>query len=358
MFNFSFLIFILIHLFFLIKSYDFYLSMFIEEADDCISRIYNTNNDTLFSEDCTDASNFKKSYTDPVINNINYVFGEEIYIDIFDKGDVGCLKINVRINEYLIKPELKKFWTCTNCNGDDNNYIYNEDFKRFDFYNPETDGVQNTEQTFTFIFKINSRDDFIGLEGVVDGNYYTIKQTKEEYIYLNDLNDEIEVIDFKNKDNFYITYNKNLNIQFDSVYFRLYHDQRFLMTGEIYGYSFWYNNYMELSDDGHAIQVTNDYSKITYKLTEQEKNIKGTHIKLYFRAYNSPDQDNLRTEASVLSLFNYYVCLDGYKPCDVDSSLKCLKDEGYFTYNDNGVDRFYSCYERCGNCNTYKKHPL
>ena len=145
-------------------------------------------------------------------------------------------------------------------------------------------------QTFTFIFKVNSRDDFVGLNGVVDGNYYTIKQTKDEYIYLNDLDEEIEIIDFKNKDNFYITHNKNLDIQFDSIYFRIFHDQRFLMTGEIYGYSFWYNDYRELPDDGHAIQVTNDYSKIIYKLTEQEKNIKGAHIKVYFKAYNSPDK--------------------------------------------------------------------
>ena len=52
------------------------------------------------------------------------------------------------------------------------------------------------------------------------------------------------------------------------------------------------------------------------------------------------------------------MCLDGYKPADVDSSLKCLKDEGYFTYNDNNVERYYSCYERCGNCNKYKRTPF
>ena len=41
-----------------------------------------------------------------------------------------------------------------------------------------------------------------------------------------------------------------------------------------------------------------------------------------------------------------------------DSSFKCLKDEGYFSYPLNGKLIYYSCYERCGKCDTYKRTPF
>ena len=133
--NFSFLLPILFQLFLRIESYKFYLTMFLEGVDDCISKIYKSNNITLFERECSDTSNWNKPYNSPLFEKIEYKFGEEIYIDIFDKGDIGYLKINVRINEYLIKPELQKFWICTNCFGENNNYTYNTTLKRFDFYN-------------------------------------------------------------------------------------------------------------------------------------------------------------------------------------------------------------------------------
>jgi hypothetical protein len=80
----------------------------------------------------------------------------------------------------------------------------------------------------------------------------------------------------------------------------------------------------------------------------------GSQIRIYFRAYNSPDLENLRYEVSTLSLFNYYICLNGYKFCDADSSFKCLKEEGYFEFS----NFYYSCYERCGKCDTYKRTPF
>ena len=68
----------------------------------------------------------------------------------------------------------------------------------------------------------------------------------------------------------------------------------------------------------------------------------GAFIKIYIQTYNSPDIAEFREEVSQLTLFNYYICLNGYTPCDIDSSFKCLKDEGFFTYNDNGKTRYFS----------------
>ena len=353
---FSFLLPILFQLFLRIESYKFYLTMYLEGVDDCISKIYKSNNITLFERECSNVSNWDKPYNSPLFEKIEYEFGEEIYIDIFDKGDIGYLKINVRLNEYLIKPELQKFWNCTNCLGENNNYIYNTTLKRFDFYNPDIG--ETTERTYNFIFKVDSRDMFKDLEGVVDGNYYTISQVGDQYIHLNDLDDEIILIDFKNQDNFYITHNKEYEIQFDSIYFRIFHDNHFRMNGEITGFSFWDNEYKQLLNDGDALKVTDEYSTLKYKLTEKEKSMNGTQIIIFLRAYNSPDKEDLRKEVSQLIKFNYYVCLKGYTFCDPDSSFKCLKDEGFFKYEYNGVIKYYSCYERCGNCETYKRYPF
>ena len=350
----DFFLVLFILLFFQIKSFNFYLSMFVEEADDCISQIYYINTDNIkFQQDCTNTSNWKKAYINPIVNKINYEFGNPIYIDVLDNGGVGCLKINVRLNEYLIKPEHSQFWTCTNCEGEDTNYIYNSTLDRFDFYNPE--GRTETLKTFNFVFKIDNRNN---LKGIIDKNYYTIKQTREEYIYLNNLDEEIELINFQNKDNFYITYNKNEDIQFDTIYFRIFHDQRFLMNGEILGYDFWENQYKILPHDGDFFKIINEYPSLKYRLTEKEKNMNGAFIKIYIQTYNAPDQESLREEVSQLTLFNYYICLNDYKPCDIDSSFKCLKNEGFFSYNDNGNPRYFSCYERCGNCDTYKRTPF
>ena len=114
--SFIFLFLILFQYFCQIKSFNFYLSMFVEEADDCLSQIYYINTDNIrFQQDCTSTSNWKKAYINPIVDKINYEFGKPIYIEVLDNGGFGCLKIYVRLNEYLIKPEHSQFWTCTNC---------------------------------------------------------------------------------------------------------------------------------------------------------------------------------------------------------------------------------------------------
>ena len=130
------------------------------------------------------------------------------------------------------------------------------------------------------------------------------------------------------------------------------------MNGEIIGYDFWENQYKKLPNDGDFFKIINEYPSLKYNLTEKEKNMNGAFIKIYIKTYNSPDIENLREEVSQLTLFIYYICLNGYKPCDIDSSFKCLKDEGFFSYNDNGITRYFSCYERCGKCDIYKKTPF
>ena len=372
----NYLLFVLFQLFFNVNSEDFIipsyhnnyiLSMFVEDVDDCIEFVGTTKkvcrldvgtgerscHSTIYPYLTQNCNNNFSNHTGLIMNKF-YDFSE-IRINILDRGDSGYLKIDVRLNEYLIKPELQKFWRCLNCKGANGNFIYNSVFKRFDFYDPAINGTQNNNQYFNFSFAVNSIDEIIGL-GIEDKNYYTIRQTKDEYIYLNPFDEEQEIINFKNKSNFFITHNRSLNIQFDSVFIKIYYNISSLMTGEIYGNSFSNNRYEQLYD-GDGINVNNENSTIIYKLSEKEKSFKAVHIKLYFSAYNLPVQRNYSTEVSSLSEFNYYICPDGYKACDVEISLKCL-NEGYYIYNDSGIERYYSCYESCGRCDTYKNASL
>ena len=70
----DFFLVLFILLFFQIKSFNFYLSMFVEEADDCISQIY-YNDNIIFQQDCTNTSNWKKAYINLIVDKINYEFG-------------------------------------------------------------------------------------------------------------------------------------------------------------------------------------------------------------------------------------------------------------------------------------------
>ena len=115
------------------------------------------------------------------------------------KFETKTIFINTRINEYLILPELQKFWKCLNCRTDDGNYIYDSNKNAFYFYKPNND---KTSSYFYIYFKINSEEELINLNYIVDKNYYTLNQSETSHIYLNDFDTEITLIDFKNKKNF------------------------------------------------------------------------------------------------------------------------------------------------------------
>ena len=71
--------------------------------------------------------------------------------------EAGYSRMTVNINEYTIKTEHNKFWTCTDCYGDNHNFIFgNNEFseKAFNFYN----GCDMTKRpqyyVFNFYFQI------------------------------------------------------------------------------------------------------------------------------------------------------------------------------------------------------------
>ena len=143
-------------LFFYINTI-FYLSIELLKIDDCISRIYTEDNETIFqyynfSIGCSSKVN---QYPNPLISTIPYQIGQKIFIDIYDNGGgAGFFSADVYLNEYIIRMKHQKFWTCTNCGGENYNYRYNVIGNRMDFYNYTLDThIKKSKVFFIFIFK-------------------------------------------------------------------------------------------------------------------------------------------------------------------------------------------------------------
>ena len=127
-------IFIIIYFLLIINTNSlYYLSFDVYKVDNCLFEI-KYNDEIIYhrDEECTD-----KSYSKPPINpnifQIEYNFQDIINVTVLDYGGAGYIGIDTRINEFLIRPRLLKFWNCTNCYKDSNN-LYNSENDFFEFY--------------------------------------------------------------------------------------------------------------------------------------------------------------------------------------------------------------------------------
>ena len=327
-------IFLIISLEFILQTKQkYYISFVVFKIDDCLSKIYKNNNNTdiLYEKPSNTECNYMAVPNNPVIL-IEYIFGDELYFEIFDKGWESYIGVNARINEYLIKPELQKFWECVDCKTDDGKYIYNTENNLFYFYQPNN---KNQDVYFHIYFEINTEEELINLNNVVDKGYYTLNQT--EIIYNNNLinlDSIISLINFKNKTNFFVTHNKNHIIPFETIYFKIKFDYNLTHDGEILGFNHISKNCEELHDND-SFEINDEYYELKYKFSEREKNNHGSHIKIYIMTYNSPTRLNLSQTVSNLGVFEYYFCLNGYNKCDLEFYLNCIQE--------------FKCYESCPN---------
>ena len=180
-----------------------------------------------------------------------------------------------------------------------------------------------------------------------------IKDISEYYYYLNEanyffispsvFNETIDLINLHSMDNLYTKNKKEIITPFyDYIYYKLFFYEYFFYRGIFYG-----------SDESNNDLILNEvtYSRISpnkplrYELSDEEKENNGAHVRIRIGIFN-----NEKKQISALQEFNFFICLEGYKFCDLETSLKCLK-EGYYKIN----NRYYSCYETCKNCNTYHK---
>ena len=132
------------------------------KTDDCISKIYKNYNNTnfiFFQNDNICDPNINDIYPYTLISYIPYEYGEKIYFDLIDIGgyieNIGELNIIVYVNEFIIRTNHTKFWKCTNCEGENGNYIYNNISNSFYFYDSNLN-IYRGKKTYYFYFQINS----------------------------------------------------------------------------------------------------------------------------------------------------------------------------------------------------------
>ena len=312
----------------------YYLSFDVYKADDCLFEIkYNDKIIYHREEECTKDS-CSKPPINPNIFQIEYNFQDIINVTVLDYGGAGYIGIDTRINEYLIRPRLSKFWNCTNCFKDSNN-LYNSKNDFFEFYKKDYIKYDRSHKNYFYlIFNIEYEEDLLKLDYIIEYDYYTLNDIKKNISYLNNLNEEITLIDFKDKDNFYITHNKSYIIPFDNIYFKLFIDENIKYDGKIMGYNFNTKKYEELHNND-SFQITDDYNSLKYKFSEKEKNNHGVHIKFYIKTYNSPNYLQYSHNVSNLGTYEYYFCEDDYNKCDSEFYLNCIHE--------------FKCYKECPN---------
>ena len=313
------------------------IKMEIIEVDDCIDKIYLEDNTILYERNFSNCYFEGNQYPNPIIDKIPYDIGQKIFIDLSDIGGLCGIKIKVYVNNIEVENDF--LWTCTDCNGDNgsNNYVYIEENSLLNCYDDKNNPhpVNGTFYHFTYYFRINSLSQ-LGF----DTSEYIY------YIYFSslDLNQDIELIDFYLINNLYAKNSRNERIKpyYEYINYKLVFDKYFIYSGKYIGVDK-SNNDIELNENTFSCISQN--KPLRYRLSQLEKNNNGVHLKVKIGIFN-----NLNKQVSNLEDFNFYICLTGYQFCDIETSLKCLK-EGYYYLN----DKYYSCYKTCKICDTYKK---
>jgi len=295
------------------------ISLKILNVDDCVSKVKLENNIIFQNNNCHNEPKFK-------FIEISYEIGQTLNIEVNDSGGIACsLKSIINVyNIYNITMDKKEFWWCENCAT---NYIYDGNNEMLRCYNNIND-VNNERRMYNFYFKI---DTFSQLGLTLPGYYYYL--TDKNYFFISSpiLIGKIDIFDLTSMDNLYVNIqgqNKQIS-DYKYIYYKLFFYKYISYEGKFYG-SDESNNDIILNEETYSIISLN--KPLRYELSNQEKEKNGIHIKFKFK--------NQTEQVSALQEFNFFICLEGYQFCDIETSIKCLK-EGYYQLN----DRYYSCYE-------------
>ena len=222
-----------------------------------------------------------------MIKNYEYEFGTEIKFIFQDNISFeGYMIITVYFNEYIIKTSDQKFWKCIDCLGENSNYYY--EFGRLNFYIPGSN-IGSEGQNYIFIFEIN---DFNETEfSIFDVNNEYFSFTDRTYFNINLYNSEreVELINFNNTDNFYITENNTFPIDLSKYKFQISYINENEFKGQLKALDF-ENEEIKLNNNSQ-FKVSNNMG-IRYYLDEKEIEEKEVNISLRIKAFNYPYLDS------------------------------------------------------------------
>ena len=329
-FNFLFLFFVLktINPFLIIK-------MILLKVDDCVQKVELENGITLYQNNRIECYKYNDElYNKPLFEPIPYEIGQRIKFVIFDGSSLSQAFCGFNVTIYINDEKLNnkaEFWSCENC---DDNEILNNGIYLLHCY---PDRKENTnEKDFTFYFQIKSLQQ---LNLQFTEYHYALNKQNYFFISPNNFNARIDLIGLYSKENLYLKGNEEeSDISFyEHIYYRLFFNVNFKHKGNFYGIDD-SNNILKLDEDTYSRIVKN--KNLTYELSTEEKSNNGVHLKFKIGIYNYQ-----KTQILALQNFNFFICLEGYQFCDIETSMKCLKEE-YYQINGS----YYSCYETCKKC--------
>ena len=312
------------------------ISLNITNVDDCIHSVKLENDNILYQR--IPPSCIKKKF----FEDIHYEIGQKLNIEISDIGGKCFFIAYVKVNEHIIYTNDANFWKCENCQNNSLNQLPSD--LKFSCYTTDIHKVNSSRfdvyYFYFYIDKISQLD--LDIKDISE-YYYYLNEANYFFISPSVFNEKIDLIDLHSINNLYTKNKKEIITPFyDYIYYKLFFYEYFFYRGKFYG-----------SDESNNDLILNEvtYSRIfpnkllRYELSDEEKENNGAHVRIRIGIFN-----NEKKQVSVLQEFNFFICLKGYKFCDLETSLKCLK-EGYYQLN----NRYYSCYETCKTCTTYKK---
>ena len=314
-----------------------YLTMNLIEVDDCLVKVYKEEDSPFFEFkneiNKTTCKIGTYDYPNPLINKTIYNFGDIIYFNISDAGqNYGFLKIDVIINEYIIRNKHQKFWTCNNCKYDDNNYKYNKESDRFEFYEGKS---KEYEIFFNFFFQINDLNDLNYVGNEVNSSFYELKSQNEKIDKSFDYIDkEIELINLISTHNFDIKNNpKNISINYENYYFKIYFNGD-SFNGKLKSLNLTDSD-IELNN-GSNFKNTNS-SGLRYILSYREKIEKKANLFFEIEGFNSPLNTSL--SKPIAKKVKYYFNISILP----DPSVCFNEIYYYYFYYDISKGKYYEC---------------
>ena len=306
----KYLIFILL---FLKIQFYYYVSIDVNFIDDCcISKIILMKkdfNETYFVKDgdfSSESCRFGKFdyFQNPIIKNILYNLNESIYLEVYNQGILdGYIGITVYINEFIIESSsLLQFLKCDNCFGNNSNYIFLNDI--FFLFNNLSNFYEDPtyKKSYYFYFRINNFSNLIANYSRINYDFYSLTNETifNKSIYYK--NDELELINFNTKENFYIKENNTLNISFTDYYFNIIFKNNF--NGSLIGLD---SNNSEIKLINGSTFYINETKGLKYILEPKEKYNYYSHLFFTLRAYNKYLNKNVTKEQE----FHFFITLFG-----------------------------------------------
>jgi len=293
------------------RIYSFFIiSMIVKRVDDCIRRIELDDGTNLYKRNnitCDYLSGNNLDYNIPIFEPIPYEIGQKIKIVIGDRSGICYLKMDIYINDNLLKSDDIKFWDCDKCI----NYGFNYSNNMLNCYPP---GAGMTPNNYSFYFKINSLEylDFNASE-----YFYYLNNTNYFYISSSDFDNAINLIDLYSLNNLYAK-NSEGDIStpfYKYIYYKISFDEYKTHKGKFIG-SDDSNNDLELDNNTYSRIFENKH--LRYELSDEEKNNRGAYIRFKIGIYN-----NQKKLISELQDFNFFVCLRDYLSCDLENPKNC-----------------------------------